>query len=188
LELSALFTQSTHALSEVRVSPANAKTLSRLAWSIGLTALLAAILSAAIVWLVQREHTETELLRHSRAVNNQISEVLLFVQRMESNQRGYLLTGRDLYLGNFTASEKALPALIDETVKLLDGDQRHEERLADLRHVVMEKARELRSTIDEQRAGRPDAARAIVNSDRGLQMMNQIGQWADPVCRCNGSS
>jgi CHASE3 domain sensor protein len=96
------------------VSPANAKTLRLLAWSIGLTALLAAILSAAIVWLVEREHTETDLVRHSRTVNHQISKVLLFVQGMESNQRGYLLTGRDLYLGNFTDAEKALPALIDE--------------------------------------------------------------------------
>jgi PAS domain S-box-containing protein len=158
------------------VPPANAKTLSLLAWSIGLMALLAAILSAAIVWLVEREHTETHLVRHSRAVNNQVSEVLLFVQGMETDQRGYLLTGRNLYLDNFSDSEKALPALIDETVRLLDGDQQHEERLADLRRVVMEKARELRSTIDEQRAGRPDAARAIVNSDRGLQMMAKIRQ------------
>jgi PAS domain S-box-containing protein len=158
------------------VSPAHAKTLRLLAWSIGLTALLAAILSAAIVWLVERERTETELVRHSRAVNHQISKVLLFVQGMETNQRGYLLTKRDLYLGNFADSEKALPALLDETVKLLDGDERHEERLANLRRVVTEKARELRSTIDELRAGRPDVARAIVNSDTGFQMMNQISQ------------
>jgi PAS domain S-box-containing protein len=158
------------------VSPANAKTLRLLAWSIGLTALLAAILSAAIVWLVGREYTETDLVRHSRAVNHQIAEVLLFIQRMESDQRGYLVTGRDLYLGNFTDSEKALPGLIDETVKLLDGDRRHEERLADLRQAIMEKARELRSTIDQQRAGRLDAALAIVNSDRGLQMMKKIRQ------------
>jgi CHASE3 domain sensor protein len=163
------------------VSPANAKTLSLLAWSIGLTALLAAILSAAIVWLVEREHTETDLVRHSRAVNTQISEVSLFVQRMETNQRGYLLTARDLYLSNFSDLEKELPALIDETVRLLDGDQRHEERLADLRQVVMEKARELRSTIDEQQAGRYDAARAIVNSDRGFQMMNQIRQLLSEI-------
>jgi CHASE3 domain sensor protein len=80
------------------VPPINAKTLRLLAWSIGVTALLAVILSAAIVRLVEREHTETDLVRHSRAVNSQISEVSLFVQRMETNQRGYLLTGRDLYL------------------------------------------------------------------------------------------
>ena len=158
------------------MSPTNSKPLSVLAWSIGLTALLAAILSAAIVWLVEREHTETNLVRHSRAVSHQIAEVLSSVQRMETNQRGYLLTGRDVYLGNFTDSEQALPALMDETVKLLDGDQPHRERLADLRHVVMEKARELRSTIEQQQAGHPDAAAAIVNSDRGLQMMNRIRQ------------
>ena len=158
------------------MSPTNSKPLSILAWSIGLTALLAAILSVAIVWLVEREHTETNLVRHSRAVSHQIAEVLSSVQRMETNQRGYLLTGRDVYLGNFTDSEQALPALMDETVKLLDGDQPHRERLADLRHIVMEKARELRSTIEQQQAGHPDAAAAIVNSDRGLQMMNRIRQ------------
>ena len=158
------------------MSPTNSKPLSILAWSIGLTALLAAILSVAIVWLVEREHTETNLVRHSRAVSHQIAEVLSSVQRMETNQRGYLLTGRDVYLGNFTDSEQALPALMDETVELLDGDQPHRERLADLRHIVMEKARELRSTIEQQQAGHPDAAAAIVNSDRGLQMMNRIRQ------------
>jgi PAS domain S-box-containing protein len=163
------------------VPPANSKPLSVLAWSIGLTALLAAILSAAIVWLVEREHTGQQLVRHSRAVNQQISEVLLFVQRMESNQRGYLLTERDIYLGNYNDAERALPALMDETVRLLDGDQPHEERLADLRHVIMEKTRELRSTIEQQQAGRPDAARAVVNSDRGLQMMNQIRQLLSEI-------
>jgi PAS domain S-box-containing protein len=158
------------------VSPANSKTLSLLAWSIGVTALLAAILSAAIVWLVQRQQTGQDWVRHSRALHEQIAHVSCVIQRMESNQRGYLLTGRDLYLGNYSDAEEALPALIDETAERIDGDRQQEERVADLRHVVIEKARELRSTIDEQQAGRPDAARAIVNSDRGLQMMDQIEQ------------
>jgi PAS domain S-box-containing protein len=158
------------------VSPANMKTMRLLAWSVGLTALMAAILSTAIVWLVEREHRAQGLVQHSRVLHEQIAHVLLVVQRMESNQRGYLFTGRDLYLGNYNDAEKALPALIDETVGLVDGDPQQQERLADLRQVVSEKARELRSTIDEQQAGRGDAARAIVNSDRGLQMMDQIRQ------------
>jgi len=158
------------------MSPANAKTMRLLAWSIGLTALLAAILSAAIVWLVEREHKEQDLVRHSRAASHQISEVLLFLGRMESNQRGFLLTGSDLYLGDFFAAEKALPGLMDETVRLLDRDQRHEKRLADLRHIVDEKVREQSSTIDEMKHGRPEAALAIVKSDRGLKLMNQIRQ------------
>ena len=158
------------------MSPANAKTMRLLAWSIGITALLAAVLSAAIVWLVERERQEQDLVRHSRAASHQIAEVLLFLGRMESNQRGFLLTGSDLYLGDFFAAEKALPGLMDETVRLLDGDQRHEKRLADLRHTVDEKVREQSSTIDEMKHGRPEAALAIVKSDRGLKLMNQIRQ------------
>jgi hypothetical protein len=50
------------------VSYLNSKPLGALAWSIVLTAISAAILGAAIVWLVQRLHAEEEWVRHSRAV------------------------------------------------------------------------------------------------------------------------
>jgi PAS domain S-box-containing protein len=147
-----------------------------LAWSIGLTAILAAILSAAIVWLVEREHAGEEWVRHSRAVHNQISQLLIVVQRMESSQRGYLLTGRDLYLSNYNDAEGELHALIDEAARLVADNQRQQETFAELRQVVIEKMHELRSTVGERQAGRPDAALAMVNSDRGLRMMDQLRQ------------
>jgi CHASE3 domain sensor protein len=91
------------------VSHANSKPLGVLAWSIVLTAILAAILGAGIVWLVQRLHAEEEWVRRSRVVQNQIAEILILAQRMESAQRGYLLTGRGVYLENYNGAEKALP-------------------------------------------------------------------------------
>ena len=105
------------------MSSANSKPLRLLAWRLGLTAILAAILSATIMWLVERGHTGG-------------SGHTIHVQLMA---------------------------------------------FAHLRQVVIEKMRELRSTIDEQRAGRPDAARAIVNSDRGLKMMDQIRRLVSEV-------
>jgi PAS domain S-box-containing protein len=154
----------------------NSKPLSVLAWSIGLTAILAAILSAATVWLVQHLHTEEEWVRRSRAAVNRTAQVLILVQHVETTQRGYILTGRDLYLERYNDAEKALPALIDETSRLVADNPRQQQTIAALRQVVADKMRELRSTIDEQQAGRADAARAIVNSDRGLKMMDQIQQ------------
>jgi CHASE3 domain sensor protein len=138
-----------------------------LAWSIGLTAILAAILSAAIVWLIEREHAGEEWVRHSRAVHNQI----------ESSQRGYLLTERDLYLSNYNNAEKEIPALIDEAARLVaDYNHRQQETFAELRQVAFEKMRELRSTVGEQQAERPDGALAIVKSDHGLRLMDQLRQ------------
>jgi PAS domain S-box-containing protein len=147
-----------------------------LAWSIVLTATLAAILGAAIVWLVVRLHAEEGWVRHSRLVQNQIAEVLILVQRMETSQRGYLLTGRSVYLDAYNEAEKALPPLVDETARLVADNPRQQETIAGLQQVVTDKMRELRSTIDEQQAGRADAARAIVNYDGGLKMMYQIRQ------------
>jgi CHASE3 domain sensor protein len=148
-----------------------------LAWSIGLTAILAAILSAAIVWLVEREHAGEEWVRHSRAVHNQIAQLLLVVQRMESSQRSYLLTGRDIYLSNYNNAEKELPALIDEAGRLVaDDNHRQQETFAELRQVAFEKMRELRAAVGEQQAGRPDGALAIVKSDGGLSLMDQLRQ------------
>ena len=159
------------------VSPANSKPLAVLAWSIGLTTILVAILSASTVWLVQRVHTEEEWLRHSREVQNQIAEVLIVAQRMETSQRGYLLTGRSVYLDAYNEAEKALPLSINETARLVADNPRQQETVAGLRQVVTDKMRELRSTIDEQQAGHADASRAIVNSDRGLKVMYQIRQF-----------
>jgi PAS domain S-box-containing protein len=158
------------------VLPANVKTMRLLAWSIGLTALLAAILSVAIVWLVQRQHMERDWVLYSRAVHSQIERLFNVVQRMESGQRGYLFTGRDVYRDDFRKMERVLPALIDETAKLVGDSPRQQETFAGLRQVLVEKMREVRSTIDAQQSGHPETARAIVNSDRGFQMMAQIRQ------------
>jgi PAS domain S-box-containing protein len=158
------------------VSHANSKPLGVLAWSVVLTAILAAILGAGIVWLVQRLHAEEEWVRRSRVVQNQIAEVLILAQPMESAQRGYLLTGHGVYLENYNGAEKTLPLLLDETARLLADNPRQQETIAGLQRVIADKMGELRSTIEEKQAGGADAARAILNSDRGLKMMEQIRQ------------
>jgi PAS domain S-box-containing protein len=158
------------------VSPTNSKPLSVLAWGIGLSALLAATLGAATVWLVEHAQTAEQRVLHTLAVQNQTAQVLILVQRVESSQRGYLFTGRNVYLDDYNNAEKALPLLVDETARLVADNPRQQQTIARLRQIVTDKLDELRTTIAEQQAGRADAARAIVNSDRGLHMMDQIRQ------------
>lgn len=134
------------------------------------------MLAAATAWLGVRMQTDRQLVRHTLAVQNQIADVRILVQSMETSQRGYLLTGRDSYLGTYKDAEKALPATIDEMANLVADNPQQQGAVAQLRPVVAEKLRELRSTVDEQNAGRPDAARAIVDSGRGQQLMDQIRQ------------
>ena len=54
------------------------------------------------------------LVQHTLAVRNQIGQVLTLVQRAENGQRGFLLTGRDLYLEPYDDALKTLPEALDE--------------------------------------------------------------------------
>jgi signal transduction histidine kinase len=135
---------------------------------------LAAVLGATTLWLGARMETDEQWVQHTLAVQNQIAQVLILVQRIETNQRGFLLTGREVYLGPYKDAETALSAAIDETARLVADNPRQQQMVARLRQVVADKVHELRSTIDEQNAGHAGAALAIVNSDRGLEMMKEI--------------
>jgi signal transduction histidine kinase len=154
--------------------PTHPKPLSLLSWSMGLSVLLAAVLGATTLWLAARMEADEQSVRHTLAVQNQVAQVRMLVQRLEANQRGFLLTGREAYLGHYKDAETALSAAIDETAKLVADNPQQQQTVARLRQVVADKEHELRSTIDEQKAGHADAALAIVNSDRGLGMMREI--------------
>ena len=86
------------------ISSSDPKPLTWLYWSvIGIT-VLAGVLVGAAFWLAARAQTEAEWLHHTLLVRNQIASVLTLVQRAESGQRGYLLTGRDTYVAPYSSA------------------------------------------------------------------------------------
>ncbi len=82
--------------SEPRSEP---KPLALLNRSLVVTTALAALIVAAAFWLGARNKNDDEWVRHSLEVRAQLTHVLSLVQSAETGQRGYLLTGQDLYLG-----------------------------------------------------------------------------------------
>jgi hypothetical protein len=76
----------------------NSKPLRGLFWNTWLTVIVAVMPGAATV----------AQCAHLRAVQNQIARVLNLVQHVETSQRGYLLTGRAIYLDAYEDAETAL--------------------------------------------------------------------------------
>ncbi len=128
----------------------------------------------ATVWLASRANTEDAWVRHTLAVRNQIADVLTFVQRAETSQRGFLLTNRVSYLAPYSGAKAALPGMLDEMNKLVSDNPQQVDAVNKLRKLITDKLNEMDSTLVEQKAGRPDAAVAIVKTDVGIQMMNDI--------------
>ena len=75
--------------------PTTAKPLALLFRGLVATIALAALVAGGTYWFAARTETENQWVRQTLALRNRIAEVLILVQRCETSQRGYLLTGRD---------------------------------------------------------------------------------------------
>ncbi len=132
------------------------------------------LIAVATFWLGFRARTEDEWVRHTLAVRNQISTVLLLVQGAETSQRGYLLAGREDYLKPFNDANAALPAALDALDTLTDDNPRQQEAIAHLRQLVVDKQQEMQTILDLHRSGQHDVAVERIKTDKGLTLMQSI--------------
>jgi signal transduction histidine kinase len=138
------------------------------------TAILAALIVAAVFWLDGRNKSDDQWVIHSLAIRDRLIRVLTLVQKAESGQRGYLLTGRDDYLSPYNEAVQQVRAELDGLSDLVVNNEQQQRELRTLNQLVADKLSELRSTIDKRELGNTAAAVAIVNSDLGLRLMQDI--------------
>jgi signal transduction histidine kinase len=144
--------------------------------SLFLTAVLAALMLTAAFWLAARNATDDAWVIHSLSVRDQLIRVLSLVQSAETGQRGFLLTGRDGYLSPYAMAVDQLPPNLDHLAELISDNSKQAKAVVELRQMIKQKLDELRSTIDQDKAGNHAAALAIVNNDTGYRLMAEIRQ------------
>ena len=154
--------------------PAKFKSLPWLNLSLIASTALAALLVGLTFWFAARQQTEADWVRHTLEIRNQVARVLTLVQRAEFGQRGFLLTGRDIYLEPYETALAAMPAALDELSGLVADNVSQQRSAARLRQLTNNKLAEVRSTIELRRAGEPERAMGIVNSDTGQRTMDDI--------------
>ena len=148
--------------------------LSNLNRSLIVTTVLAALIVGAAFWLGARNKSDDEWVVHSLAVRGQLTRILSLVQSAETGQRGYLLTGRAEYLAPNKMAVEELPASLDEIERQVVDNPEQQQSLARLRGLIEDKLEELRSTIAAHDARHPAAALAIIDSDSGVRLMQEI--------------
>ena len=136
---------------------------------------------AAAFWLGARNKSDDQWVLHSLEVRGQLTRLLSLVQSGETGQRGYLLTGRDIYLRPYRLAGEQLPALLDHTETLVSDNAQHVREMDQLRQLIKEKFDELKNTVDAYQAGHNDAALAIVNNDHGYRLMQEIRELIETM-------
>jgi CheY-like chemotaxis protein/CHASE3 domain sensor protein len=123
---------------------------------------------------LQATAASAQNLAHSVEVLTDLESLLSTLKDAETGQRGYLLTGEEKYLEPYTNAQAELPRELRRVRPLLSDRAAQLRRLEILESVAQQKMDELQSTIVERRAGRAEAALAVVRTDRGKLYMDRI--------------
>jgi PAS domain S-box-containing protein len=150
-----------------------------------LICLLACAIVAAYASLVVNKSV---LLRDANLVAAQWHDLVTTNERLlgalrdaETGQRGYLLTMQADYLDPYEAAIQTVPGLaaqLENLTRDIPEQQRKAQRIMDL---AQQKLAELSATIALARGGDSKGAVALVNTNRGKALMDQIRQLADDI-------
>ncbi|GAA0954187.1 methyl-accepting chemotaxis protein [Virgisporangium aurantiacum] len=116
----------------------------------------------------------TGSVSHTYQVLSALDVITSTLKDAETGQRGYLITGEDRYLEPYTAALAAIEGRIQAVADLTADNPAQQERIATLRPLVTAKFTELKQTIDLRRTQGFQAAQAVVLTDQGKAVMDQI--------------
>jgi PAS domain S-box-containing protein len=144
----------------------------------GFTLLVVLLIGNAIV-TSQRLHVQVGnqvWVIHSREVLAELERTESLLLDAETGQRGYLLTGEPKYLAPYTFAVTQIDSHILSLSQLTVDNPTEQANVAQLGNLAHQKLSELNETITLARSGQVNQARAVVLSDRGLLLMDQIRQ------------
>lgn len=151
------------------------KLLSRLGLALLALALLVNIGALlAVDTGVRRVEEAARLAVVSRNVTTEILAVQSMLYEAESAQRGFLYTQNDAYLQPLDENEAQITLRFAKLRDMVMDNSVQQKRLDQVRKIAMEKLVGLNKTIAIQKMGQKDAARALVMSNQGKQLMADI--------------
>ena len=144
-------------------------------WTGFISILLVLMVVGGISYMNTAKLTETaQWVTHTFKVLTRLRELLSTLQDAETGQRGYIITGEERYLEPYQAALRNADKQLLELKQLTVDNQDQQRRLETIGPLVSGKLDELKETIDLRRSKGLEAARAVVASDKGKKLMDQL--------------
>jgi signal transduction histidine kinase/DNA-binding response OmpR family regulator/CHASE3 domain sensor protein len=123
---------------------------------------------------LRNDAAAADRVTHTMAVLESVESLLSRVKDAETSQRGYLLTGKDAYLSPLNTARADLPKAVADVRRLVAESPDQRDRIECVSGLIERKLTELMQTVELQQAGKTDEALAIVLTDRGKDVMDEI--------------
>ncbi len=114
------------------------------------------------------------MVTHTHEVLAVNDRILSLLKDAETGQRGYLITGEQRYLDPYRKSRESISAAVAELKQLTRDNSAQQTRISDLDGLIEKKFEELNETITLWTRDGFEAARAVVLTDKGKQVMDGI--------------
>jgi len=103
-----------------------------------------------------------------------LDEILVTMDAVEIGQRGYLLTGKEVYLQPYEDAKDRLPKVLTTLDELTPYDSDRQRNLEKLTSLIIQKQQELAAGIAMKRANKTDEASWLIMSGLGKKEMDDI--------------
>lgn len=154
---------------------------------IALGYLLALILMAVVGIVPYRSlgsvQETSKWVTHTQDVLKQAEVAQGLLKDAQIGQRGYVITGDDVFLEPYRDALGRLPAAMDELRRLSRDNPQQQQRLAALQPVIAERLEYARSVVELRRTGGLEAAAQVVREGRGRELSMQIRDMFDEFTR-----
>lgn len=143
----------------------------KIIFGLGINAAVLATIGFIAYSNMQSSLDNNKWVDHTHAVLEESQLVLSRLKDAETGQRGFLLTGKERYLDPYNSAVEQLKGSVNQLRNLTIDNPVETQRCDKLEELISDKLSELAETINLKRVGKIEAAMAIVNSDRGKNLM-----------------
>jgi signal transduction histidine kinase/CHASE3 domain sensor protein len=123
---------------------------------------------------VARQREDALWVAHSHEVIVALRTVLSRLTESESAQRGYIITGNEVYLAPYREAERELDGEIEETRRLMTDNPAQRQRLEALVPLIRERLETLRQNVELRRTQGLEATQRSIATGVGLRVHDQL--------------
>ena len=127
----------------------------------------------ATIWLGHRSQVYFDEVFEARDIRTAAVELRDTVRNAESSQRGYLVTGNEIYLAPYDTARAQSLRQLDALTKRINGDSQSAPMLRRLTAVINEKVGEMDQAIALKREGRDAESLTLFRTNRGKALMDE---------------
>jgi two-component sensor histidine kinase len=148
---------------------------------VGLLALLAIV--GMTIWLNERSQAYSREVIDARDIRGSAVELQSALQTAEASQRGFLLSGNEIYLSPYDSSKALVQRQLDILRRAFGAERDVEPMVQRLAAVIREKVAEMDQTIALKADRRDSEAEAVVRTNRGKALMDEANVFLSGIVR-----